>query len=50
MSIANDLKAAQPDLVTVQVFPTAQHAESWNADRDRYTDVVRGSLEEARTS
>ena len=50
VSIANDLKAAQPDLVTVQVFPTAQHAESWNADRDGYTDVVRGFLEEARTS
>lgn len=50
VSIANDLKAAQPDLVTVQVFPTAQHAESWNADRDGYTDVVRGLLEEARTS
>ena len=50
LSIATDLKAAQPDLVTLQVFPTAQHAESWNADRETYTQVVRGFLEGLRTS
>jgi alpha-beta hydrolase superfamily lysophospholipase len=45
LSIATDLKGAQPDLVTLHVFPTAQHAESWNADRETYTQVVRSYLE-----
>ena len=50
VSIAEDLKAAQPDLVMLQVFPTAQHAESWNADRETYTQVVRGFLTEVKAS
>jgi pimeloyl-ACP methyl ester carboxylesterase len=50
MSIATDLKGAQPDLVTLQVFPTAQHAESWNADREAYTQVVRSFLEGVKAS
>lgn len=50
LSVATDLKSAQPDLVTLQVFPTAQHAESWNADRETYTQVVRGFLEGVRAS
>ena len=50
LSVATDLKAAQPDLVTLQVFPTAQHVESWNADRETYTQVVRSYLEGVRSS
>jgi len=38
------LAAARPDLVTLLRFPGADHVESWNADRSRYEQAVRGFL------
>jgi hypothetical protein len=35
------LKAAQPDLVTMKAFPGALHTEAWNADRQRYAELLR---------
>src|SRR5450759_3359835 len=38
------LAAVRPELVTLLRFPVAGHVESWNADRSRYQQAVRGFL------
>ena len=38
------LAAARPELVTLLRFPGADHVGSWNADRSRYEQAVRGFL------
>jgi hypothetical protein len=38
------LAAVRPELVTLLRFPGADHVESWNADRSRYEQAVRGFL------
>jgi len=38
------LAAVRPGLVTLLRLPGAGHVESWNADRSRYQQAVRGFL------
>jgi hypothetical protein len=45
VTVSQELKAAQPDLVTLETFPGALHVESWNFDRARYGDLVRSFLD-----
>jgi uncharacterized protein len=44
VSISRALHAAHPCLVALEVFAGAGHLESWNADRARYTALVRAFL------
>lgn len=44
VSISATLKELQPSLVTLEVFPSAGHLESWNIDRTRYTSLVESFL------
>ncbi|MDF2091065.1 alpha/beta hydrolase [Knoellia sp. 3-2P3] len=44
LSLAQRLHGAKPQLVSLEVFPGAQHLESWNADAKRYASVVRKYL------
>jgi fermentation-respiration switch protein FrsA (DUF1100 family) len=48
LSTSQQLQSAKPVLVGLEVFPGAQHVESWNVDPGRYTKVVRNYLEMAR--
>ena len=45
VTLSEQLAAAEPELVTLETFPDAQHVESWNFDRARYTDVVGSFLD-----
>jgi hypothetical protein len=44
LSLTRRLQGAKPQLVRLEVFPGAQHLESWNADASRYASVVREYL------
>jgi uncharacterized protein len=44
LSLTQRLQRAKPQLVRLEVFPGAQHLESWNADSGRYASVVRAYL------
>ena len=39
VTVARSLKAAAPDLVTLEEFPDAQHTEASNSDPDRWGGV-----------
>lgn len=43
------LAAANPDRVTLEVFPTAAHLESWNTDRARFESLVGAFLAQHAT-
>ena len=45
VTVSQQLAAAEPELVTLETFPDAQHVESWNFDRARYTDLVGSFLD-----
>ncbi len=47
VTLSQQLAAAEPELVTLETFPDAQHVESWNFDRARYTDLVGSFLDTA---
>lgn len=42
LSLSRRLRDARPDLVQLEEFPTALHAESWNSDHQRYSNAVVG--------
>jgi hypothetical protein len=44
LTVSQRRRDAKPQLVTLEVFPKALHAESWNVDRVRYTSVVKSFL------
>ena len=44
LSVSQQLQRAKPQLVRLEVFPGAQHTESWNTDATRYAAVVRQYL------
>jgi len=44
LTVSQRRRDAKPQLVTLEVFPKALHAESWNLDRVRYTSVVKSFL------
>jgi pimeloyl-ACP methyl ester carboxylesterase len=44
VSVSQQLQRAKPQLVRLEVFPGAQHTESWNTDTTRYAAVVRQYL------
>jgi uncharacterized protein len=44
LSLTQRLQRAKPQLVRLEVFPGAQHLESWNADSGHYVSVVRTYL------
>ena len=44
ISISMRLKELQPSLVTFARFPGADHLESWNIDRARYTSLLESFL------
>ena len=44
VSVADDLAAARPDLVTLERFEGAAHNQLWNADATRYERAVAGFL------
>jgi len=49
VSVSRELRAAKPDLVRLEEFPGALHAESWNVDASRYDAVVASFLQEVAT-
>lgn len=44
VTVARSVKAAAPDLVTLEEFPDAQHTEASNSDPDRWGEVVDAFL------
>lgn len=47
VTVSEQLGSAVPDLVTVRVFPRADHVESWNTDRAGWTQLVSDFLAQA---
>lgn len=48
VQVSRDFAALHPGTVQYEEFPGAQHVESWNTDRARYTSVVGAFLQEVR--
>ena len=44
VTVAESVKAAEPDLVTLETFPDAQHTEAWNWDAPRFESLVGSFL------